>query len=192
MKSLERAAAIDGVSVLLITDPLARDGVLESVIQANDVQMDDPAFMAELTQWLRFNEDAAVRTGDGLYSGSSDSRTAPTWLGKRIFPLFFTKAAETARYTAQMRSSSGIAVFVGDQADKDHWVRVGRSFQRFALQATVLSLRHAHVNQPIEVPSVRADFARFLGLGGARPDLVVRFGRGPALPMSMRRSPIVT
>lgn len=192
LRSLERAAAIDGVSLLLITDPLRREGVLKNVLEANGRQMDDPAFMAELMQWLRFNEGAALATGDGLYSASSGSRTAPTWLGKRMFPLFFTKAAETDRYTTQMRSSSGIAVFIGDHADADHWVRVGRSFQRFALQATVLGLRHAHVNQPIEVPAIRERFARSLGLGATRPDLVVRFGRAPALPMSMRRPPIVT
>jgi len=86
-----------------------------------------------------------------------------------------------------MRSSAGVAVFIGDRADRDHWVRVGRSFQRFALQATALGLSYALINQPVEVPSVRADFARWLGLGDTRPDLVVRFGAARSMPMSMRR-----
>ncbi|WP_076070793.1 Acg family FMN-binding oxidoreductase [Sphingomonas montana] len=192
LRSLERAAAVPGVSVLLITDPPGRERVLETVLHANDLQMGDPAFMAELMLWLRFNEAAALRTGDGLYSACSGSRTSPTWLGKRMFPLFFTKASETERYTEQLRSSSGIAVFIGDRADRDHWVRVGRSFERFALQATVLGLRHAHVNQPIEVPAVRSAFAKSLGLGDGRPDLVIRFGAAPALPMAMRRAPKIT
>jgi hypothetical protein len=78
-------------------------------------------------------------------------------------------------------------VFIGDQADPSHWIRVGRSFERFALQATALGIRNAHINQPIEVPSVRPEFARWLGMPDVRPDLVVRFGRAPALPMSFRR-----
>jgi hypothetical protein len=86
-----------------------------------------------------------------------------------------------------MRSSAGVAVFVGDKADKDHWVRVGRSFQRFALQATALGIRHAMINQPVEVPGVRRDFAHWLGIGDARPDLVVRFGYASPMPMSTRR-----
>jgi hypothetical protein len=45
----------------------------------------------------------------------------------------------------------------------------------------------AHINQPVEVPEVRAEFARWLGTPDARPDLVVRFGRAPAMPMSLRR-----
>ena len=86
-----------------------------------------------------------------------------------------------------MRSSAGIAVFVGEKADPEHRIKVGRSFQRFALQATVLGIRTAHVNQPIEVPSVRSAFARWLGMPDGRPDLIIRFGRAPAMPMSLRR-----
>jgi hypothetical protein len=99
----------------------------------------------------------------------------------------FKKDAENKKYAAQMRSSAGVAVFIGDKVDKDHWVRVGRSFQRFALQATALGIRHAMVNQPVEVPAVRAEFARWLGIGDMRPDLVVRFGYAPPMPMSIRR-----
>jgi hypothetical protein len=39
----------------------------------------------------------------------------------------------------------------------------------------------------VEVAAIRPRFAQALGLGAQRPDLVVRFGRGPALPPSLRR-----
>ena len=123
----------------------------------------------------------------GLFSKCSGNPAIPTWIGKRFFGLMFRKNAENKKYVAHMRSSAGVAIFIGDKADKDHWVRVGRSFQRFALQATALGIRHAMVNQPIEVPAVRREFARWLGIGDVRPDLVVRFGHAPAMPMSMRR-----
>ena len=35
--------------------------------------------------------------------------------------------------------------------------------------------------------AVRSPFAAALGLPGQRPDLVVRFGRGPTMPRSLRR-----
>jgi hypothetical protein len=73
---------------------------------------------------------------------------------------------------------------VGDQA---HWVEVGRACQRFALQATALGLKQAFINQPVEVPQVRQQFASFLGIGDRLPDLVLRFGFGPELPKSLRR-----
>jgi len=48
-------------------------------------------------------------------------------------------------------------------------------------------LKQAFVNQPIEVPHLRKQFASFLGIGDRLPDLVVRFGNGPELPKSLRR-----
>jgi hypothetical protein len=55
------------------------------------------------------------------------------------------------------------------------------------LQATALGLKHAFVNQPVEVASLRPELASFAGLPGRRPDLVMRFGYGPTLPFSARR-----
>jgi len=39
----------------------------------------------------------------------------------------------------------------------------------------------------VEVTRLRPQLAAFLGVGERRPDLVVRFGRGPKLPTSLRR-----
>ncbi len=184
---LSAAAAQEGVTMLVFTEAAERDAVLDFVVEGNSVQMDDPAFVAELRDWLRFSPRQALATMDGLFAGASGNPVAPAWLGSRMFDRFFTKDRENDKYRDQIRSSSGIAVFIGNQADPEHWIRVGRSFQRFALQATALGIRNAHINQPVEVPSVRAGFARWLGMPDARPDLIVRFGRAPALPMSLRR-----
>lgn len=184
---LEAAAREEGVSVLIFTAAEKRDAILDFVIQGNSAQMDDPAFVQELRDWLRFSPARALTTGDGLFSACSGNPVLPDWIGGQLFRLFFTKTAENDKYADQVRSSAGIAVFVGDRPDPEHWIKVGRSFQRFALQATVLGIRNAHLNQPVEVPTVRAKFARWLGKPDARPDLVVRFGRAPTLPMSLRR-----
>ena len=98
-----------------------------------------------------------------------------------------SEKSENDQYARQLRSSAGVAVFVGERADPESWFEVGRAYERFALAATALGVRTAPVNQPVEVPAVRIQFAQWLGLGVARPDLVVRFGRGPQLPYSLRR-----
>ncbi len=184
---LERAATSDGVRVLLLTDRPAIERVLDHVVQGNTAQMADPAFVKELKTWIRFNGAAAVRTGDGLYSAASGNPSIPTWIGDLAFGWFFTPKGENDKYARQIRSSAGIAVFAGLVADKAHWVEVGRCYERFALQATALGIRNAFLNQPVEVVSLRPQFAAAVGLEGQRPDLVVRFGRGPALPRSLRR-----
>jgi hypothetical protein len=66
-------------------------------------------------------------------------------------------------------------------------VEVGRCDERFALQATALGVRNAFVNQSAEIAAIRLLFASAIGLAGQRPDLVVRFGRGPTMPQSLRR-----
>lgn len=187
LNELAKAAAANDVDVKLYTDRAEMERVLEFVIAGNSAQIEDPTFVEELRDSIRFNAPAALETGDGLYTACSGNPTMPGWLGQAMFGFFFTKDAENEKYAAQVRSSAGIAVFSGRQESRANWVQVGRSFQRFALKATALGIRHAHINQPVEVPSVRRDFARWLGAGDRRPDLVVRFGYAPPLPMSLRR-----
>ena len=187
LRLLARAGTSRDVKLLLLTDAGEMGRVLDLVVQGNVAQMADPAFVKELEAWIRFNGDDAVRTGDGLYSVASGNPSIPTWLGPLAFRWAFTEKSENDKYARQIRSSAGIAVFVGQAADKAHWVEVGRCYERFALQATALGIRNAMTNQPVEVASVRPQFAAAIGLAGQRPDLVVRFGRGPALPSSLRR-----
>jgi len=184
---LERAGTSNGVRMPLLTDRLAMERVLEHVVQANTAQLADAAFVRELKSWIRFNGTDAVRTRDGLFSVSTGNPAIPAWLGELAFGWFFTTKGENDKIARQVRNSAGIAVFVGESADKAHWVNVGRAYERFALQATALGIRNAFLNQAVEVAAVRSTFAAALGLSGRRPDLVVRFGRGPTLPQSLRR-----
>jgi hypothetical protein len=187
LELLERAGNGHGVEVILLTERQAMEKVLEYVVQGNTAQINDPAFVAELKQWIRFSGEEAVRTGDGLYAASSGNPPLPTWLGSLLFGLFFTPKSENDKYANHVRSSAGIAIFVSDTPGPAQWVEVGRCYERFALQSAALGIRNAMLNQPVEVPTLRPQFADFLGIGKRRPDLVVRFGRGPKLPSSLRR-----
>jgi hypothetical protein len=188
LKALEEAARIDGVRIVYLLDEPRIEAALEHVIAGNTAQMEDDAFVDELRHWLRFNDGQALETRDGLYSAASGNPTLPGWLARVLFPMVFRTGGENDKYARQIRSSSGIAVFVSAKDDREHWVRAGRACQRFALKTTALGIANAFVNQPVEVPALRGEFARWLGLGAdERPDLVVRFGHAPALPMSLRR-----
>ena len=184
---LERAGASSSVRILLITERPAVERVLDYVVQANTAQMADPAFVRELRSWIRFNGVEAAHKRDGLYSATTGNPNIPTWLGELAFGLLFRTKGENDKYARQIRNSAGIAIFVGQSADKAHWVEVGRCYERFALQATALGIRNALVNQPVEVQAVRPQFATAFGLASQRPDLIVRFGRGPVMPYSLRR-----
>jgi hypothetical protein len=187
LRLLEAAGTGMGVRVLLLTDRESMERVLEHVVQANTAQLNNPAFVEELKAWIRFGNAEAVRTGDGLFARSSGNQSAPRWLGSLLFNVLFTTRGENDKYAAQVRSSAGIAIFISAANDKAHWVEAGRCYERFALQAAALGIRNAFLNQPVEVSTLRPQFANAFGLGGHRPDLVVRFGRGPEMPRSLRR-----
>lgn len=187
LQTLAKVAASAEVDLILLTDRPRIDGVRDLVLAGNSAQMADPAFVRELKSWLRFNPRAAEEAGDGLYSVASGNPALPDWLGQRLFDLFVTAASQNDGYARQLRSSAGIAVFVAVRADPAHWVAVGRACQRFALQATALGLKHAFINQPVEVAQLRPDLTALVGLPGRRPDIVMRFGHGPTLPYSPRR-----
>jgi nitroreductase len=184
---LEASARDDGVEVRMLLDRHELEEILEYVVAGNTAQMNDEAFVTELKDWIRFSDTSAVQHRDGLFAASSGNPTLPTWIGKIAFDLAFTTERENDKYQSHVRSSAGIIAFVSMHDDRQSWIRVGRCCQRFALQATALGLRHAFINQAVEVPAVRAQFADYLGIGHRRPDLLVRFGYGPELPRSLRR-----
>lgn len=187
LSSLEQAGQVPGVELAMITERAQIDRVRDLIVAGNTAQMADKAFVAELKDWIRFNPASALARGDGLYSAASGNPALPSWISGLMFDMVFTAEAENGRYARQLDTSPGVVVFTGADATPDSWFTVGRACQRFALQATALGLKCSFVNQPVEVASLRPELASLAGLPGRRPDIVMRFGYGPEMPMSPRR-----
>lgn len=187
LRLLEESGHGSGVSVTLLTDKGRKEQIAEYVAAGNSAQFGDAAWGKELQSWIRFNAGEAVRTGDGLYGPVMGSPDVPRWLGMMFMRLAFSAKRQSRKDFGHIRTSAAIAVFVSEIDDKPHWIEAGRCYQRFALQATALDLCTAFINQPVEVPALRREFAGYLGVGTGRPDLVVRIGRGPEMPRSLRR-----
>lgn len=175
------------VDLSLITDRPRLNALTSLIVASDDVQVSDPAFRRELTDWIRFDAAEALARRDGLFSRSSGSPALPRWLGSRVFEMAFTAKGEADKIVRQIANTAGAAVFTGPSDDPAGWVAVGRAFTRFALTATALGLKLAFLNQPVEDRPTRARLAAWLGAPDRRPDLVVRFGEGPAMPRSLRR-----
>lgn len=184
---LEQAGRGSGVSLLLLTSEQQKQQVADFVAEGNSAQFIDSRWVAELKSWVRFNGREALQNGDGLYGPVMGNPEVPRWVGALSMRLSFSAGRQNRKDARHIRSSAAIAVFVSDADDRQHWIEAGRCFERFALQAAALELRTAFINQPVEVPALRPQFAAFLAIGHRRPDLVVRVGRGPEMPRSMRR-----
>lgn len=185
---LETAALEEGVSVLFFDSAKQLKQLAEFVLEGNSKQFATPEFRRELKQWIRFNPGHAISMGDGLFGPCSGrEQSVPTWLGKSLFDWFLDVESENQKYLNQIASSSGIAIFIAEKQDKHSWIKVGRSLQRFALQATAMGLKHSYLNQAVEVAEVRSQLMNWLGAPESRASLILRFGYGPSLPMSIRR-----
>lgn len=184
---LEEAGRGSGVSLILLTAAKQKEQVAEYVAAGNTAQFSDPAWAKELKTWIRFNTRDAVRTGDGLYGPVMGSPDVPRWFGLLFMRLAFSAKRQNRQDLRYIRGSAAIAVFCSEADDKPHWIEAGRCYERLALQAAALDLRTAFINQPVEVPVLRPQFAGFLGIGQRRPDLIVRIGHGPEMPRSLRR-----
>jgi hypothetical protein len=109
-------------------------------------------------------------------------------LGGALFGLLAASDRKNDRLVTAVRSSAGLAAFVSAIDDRPHWVETGRAFQRFALLATVVGIRHDWVNPPADLPEFRPQLGMELGEPAGRAALLVRFGYGPMWPRSLRRA----
>ncbi|KAG7359205.1 nitroreductase family protein [Nitzschia inconspicua] len=185
---LQEAGRGEGVQTLLLTEKKDTDTIKDFVIKANSAQMVDAPFRQELKSWVRFNDKEAKSTGDGLFGKCMGHPSVPRWFGGLIFDYGVNGKSENQKISESINSSAGLAVIVSEKNDPVQWVEAGRVYERFALTAASLGIHNAHLNQPVEVTTIRPEFTKALNLPDeARPDLVLRFGRGEAMPKSFRR-----
>jgi hypothetical protein len=172
------AASSDHITPTFLQTQTQKEQILEYVRQGNLAQFDNPAFVEELRDWIRFTVDDAISTGDGLPGIVSGQASIPSWLGRRLFSTFLSGEKQADIDARNIRSSAGLIAFVGDSDDKENWTAAGRAFERFALQAAALNIRTAFINQPIEVRSLRPQLHRFLNVPKQHIHLLVRYGNG--------------
>ena len=182
------AGRVAGARAEVITDTAQKAGIADLVAEGNRAQMADPAFRAELIEWMRFNDRTAIARGDGLAGRVLGLPSVPDWLGRRIVGLFLSADRQAKADRRLIDTSPALAVIVVPGDGPAPWVDAGRAGQRLQLQATALGLASAFLNQPIEVPALRPRLEALLCLDAPeRAHLLLRLGRGPRQPYSLRR-----
>lgn len=180
-----------GVRIVLVEDNGRREAIAEYLREGDRAQLGDPAFRKELLAWLRFNDAAALASGDGLSARVAGQPQLPGWLagavsGLVLAGLVLSGRGQAARDVRHLRSSPLLAAIVAERDDPAAWVAAGRACQRFLLQATMFDLRSAFINQPVEQRPLRSQLDRLLGLRGESV-LLLRLGYGRKAAYSLRR-----
>ncbi|MBD0255019.1 MAG: hypothetical protein ICV83_04805 [Cytophagales bacterium] len=186
VEMLQSLPTEEGIAPLLLTGPDAVAGMWPFIRQGITSQMQDQAFKRELIGWMRFNKSEANRRRDGLTYEALGFPAMPGWIGKFIVKAALTPDKQCRQEEPKVKSAPAL-MLMSSLPNRNAWVGVGRYFERFALQATLLGLSVAHLNQPVEVPAVAAQLRTAYGLGDYHPALLVRIGYAdPAQPAPRR------
>jgi len=187
LKKIESVPTEEGVTSLVLTEPGAIKEIINLVREGNSIQMNNDAFMDEITSWIRFNDSEAELHLDGLTSRAMGRASVSGWLGRMFMRIFVSAKSQSKTDEKNIRSSSALMVVISKKNDKKSWIDVGRSFERIALTLTTLNIESAHLNQPCEVPQLKNQLQQHLALGSAHPQLLLRIGYAEPLPRSPRR-----
>ncbi|MBC6445812.1 Acg family FMN-binding oxidoreductase [Actinokineospora xionganensis] len=166
--TLMRAAEREGAWLRLVERPPEVDAVAALIRRADTVQSEDPAYRAELRDWVHGD----VNRLDGVPTRALGPRARTPGL---ITLRRFTDDEDPSRERPfEQQPLLAVLTTPGD-APIDQ-VQAGKAMQRVLLTAADLGLCSSFLSQPIEVPAVRAALRALLRAGS--PHVVLRLGYG--------------
>ncbi|HJR43893.1 MAG TPA: nitroreductase family protein [Gemmatimonadaceae bacterium] len=172
VEQLGGAVRSEGVDLQVIEGKTQR-GVLAELVAAGDrIQSARPEYREELSAWLAPNDAGARQGMPGYVFGLSQtaSRLAPVITRMLPWPL---SPAYRGRSRA-LRAPVLAVISTGGDTPRD-WLAAGQALQRMLLTATVRGVSASFINQPCQVPALREQLRRMLGLFGV-PQLALRMG----------------
>jgi hypothetical protein len=184
LQTLSAAARQEGIWLHVIQEEKARWEVAQFIVAGDRSQWADKDFRQELAHWVRarWEQHADGLPGYAQAKGSSAGTTSPFIV--RTFDLWREEASRDQRLVAGAPALLVLGTCFDTPGD---WMVVGQVAQHLLLLACTQGVQASFVNQPIEVPSLRAWLSQLVG-GKAFPQLVIRMGYGEPSPPTPRRS----
>jgi len=173
-----------------------RDQIHEMGDLVHDATRDqvlDARAQTECLRWMRFGDDEARETGDGVTLDALEIGGPARWFARRYFnpqSRFIGLGAGSAAKQAReaVRSSGAVALLTAPRGASSVGVIAGQTYERLALRATRLGIANQPLRSPIEMPNYRSDLLRAFGAVGEEPLLMIRFGHAGRPAPSMRRA----
>lgn len=177
LSSLVGVALEWGIRAVVISDEVTRASLRALTRRADQLQRDDPGYLAEL-------ESAIRRDGEGLSPDALPTHGGP---GNRTFPA--GALADPSR--DPIGNPEGLVLLCTPADDTYSRLRAGEAMSAVWLQATHEGLTVVPLSQAMEVQETRRAVAVDLLQGWGWPQIVLRIGWPPIvrsdLPLSRRR-----
>lgn len=183
LAALREAAEDEGGWMRPLADPL-RTEVAGLVEAADRLQYADGAFRRELASWIR---PTAHGVDDGIPAhalGIPDllAPLGPALMGRLNLGGMRGGSDRRAAETAPLLAVLGTE---GDR--RNDWLNAGQALARVLLAGQARGLSAAFLNQPVQVPELRARLREMTGREGW-PQLILRMGYGQDLRPTPRRA----
>lgn len=169
--ALIQAAADEGVTMVRLSpDQKHRIGTL--IDQADRLQYGDPAFRAEISNWL-VAFGSSRRDGIPFVEKEFGSALPFTVVRALRSPGL---GSEFGKLEEGLVNSAPVVLAIGTHGDTtSDWFQCGEALQAVLLRATALGLSAAFFNQVLEIPGLRSEVVELLpGIGF--PQMVFRLG----------------
>lgn len=103
----------------------AFDNIAALVYEGNRRQMGNPAFKAELRQWMRYNRKHQDETADGLSYAVFGAPNLPRFMAEFIISHSLNAAKQNRTDRRNIASASHFALFTTHDNRREHWVALG-------------------------------------------------------------------
>jgi hypothetical protein len=188
LKRLNDFSKPEGINLRMLLSGSEIDRLRPYIKAALEKQFSNSDLKKELARWMRYSEKEAMRKGDGLWVACNGLPAMGRFIGRLVIKYMVSAKSENKRWQKLIGNTAGFALFSVEKHEPEHWIKLGRAFQHFALLSAQTGLKHAHVNMPCQVPEVRSQMASDFGTVPAVPLLLIRFGYSKAMPYSYRRN----
>ena len=183
-RSLASAAEDEGAWLSVIRTPQQRAELAELIAQADREQWSDPRIRRELAAWVHPNRHASRDGMPGYAVGLGDLMSVTAPIVMRTFDL----GGGVAARDREIAIGSPLLAIIGTEADNSKdWLAAGQALMHLLLRATAQGVRASYLNQPIELPHLRAR-VRQMFANEIYPQLCLRLGYGPMVKPTPRRA----
>lgn len=177
LAELLAAARVEGAALSPVFTEANRHALAALIAEGDALQWANPSWRRELAAWMHPRRD-----GDGL--------TVPGLLAPvaQLVVRSFDMGGGVAAKDRELADGSPVLAVLSTPGDEPaDWMAAGQALERVLLLATHHGLQASYLNQPVEVPTLRAKLQDLIRAGV--PQLVLRLGNPThELPATPRRS----
>jgi len=175
-----------GTTLVFVGDEATHDAIAGLVAEGDRRQFDDPAFRRELAHWIR---PRASPGHDGMSGAAFGMPDTLSGVGAFMIRTFDIGGIAASGDEQKIREGSPVFMALASQGDgPSEWIATGRALAEALVTLSAGGWTASYLNQPIEVPDLRPELKRALGVE-ASPQLLLRVGRAE-LPEPSPRRPV--